>query len=205
MTPFFQKIFFRYPVKTRRFLELIPGIISWTLILFPLWGGIFFPVFLAYFIVFFDVCWLYKSLSLTVTAFIASNKIRVAEKINWLEKAQQQSHFKEMSHVIVIPNYKERVHKLKETLQTVVQQTFPTKRIYVVLAMEDREEDGREKAAMLIKEFKPIFGDIIATFHPDIAGEVKGKSSNESYGAKEAYNKLIETKKIDINYATISS
>ena len=136
MTPFFLKIFTRYPVKTRRLLELFPGFISWTLILFPLWGGIFFPVFLAYFIVFFDVYWLYKSLSLTVTAFIASNKIKAAEKINWIEKAKELPDFTKMSHVIVIPNFKERVHKLRETLETVAHQTFPAKRIYVVLAME---------------------------------------------------------------------
>src|SRR5258705_1167760 len=130
MTSFFQKVFTRYPIKTRRLLELFPGFISWTLILFPLWGGIFFPVFLAYFIVFFDVYWLYKSLSLTTTAFLASNKIKSAEKENWFEKAKKQPHFSEMSHVIVIPNFKERVHKLRETLLTVAHQTFPANRIY---------------------------------------------------------------------------
>src|SRR5581483_3490368 len=194
MTSFFNTIFTRYPVKTRRLLELFPGFISWMLILFPLWGGIFFPVALAYFIVFFDVYWLYKSLSLTATAFISSNKIKVAEKINWFEKAKALPHFNDMNHIIVIPNYKERVHKLKATIETVAHQTFPAKRIYVVLAMEDREEDGREKADMLIQEFKPLFGDIFATFHPDIPGEVKGKSSNESFGAKEAYKRLVEKK-----------
>jgi len=71
--------------------------------------------------------------------------------------------------------------------------------------MEDREEDGHEKADILIKEFKNTFGDIFATFHPDITGEVKGKSSNESYGAKTAYKKLVLTKKVDINYTTVSS
>lgn len=205
MTKFFQKVFTRYPIKTRRLLELFPGLVSWTLILFPIWGGIFFPVFLAYFIVFFDVYWLYKSLSLTATAFIASNKIRKAEKVNWLEKAKSLPDFKHVSHVVVIPNFKERVHKLRETLLSIAHGTFPTKRIYIVLAMEEREEDGSEKANMLIKEFKEIFGGIFATFHPDILGEVKGKSSNESFGAKEAYKKLVTTKKIDINFTTISS
>ncbi len=192
-------------MKTRRLLELIPGFISWSLILFPIWGGIFFPVFLTYFILFFDVYWLYKSLSLTTTAFIASNKIREAEKIHWLSQAEPLPHFADMHHVVVIPNYKERVHKLRETLLAIAHQTFPARRIYVVLAMEDREEDGREKSGILMKEFRQTFGGIFATFHPDIPGEVKGKSSNESFGAKEAYKQLIETKKIDINFTTISS
>lgn len=205
MTNFFQKVFTRYPIKTRRLLELFPGLISWTLILFPLWGGLFFPVFLAYFIVIFDVYWLYKSLSLTVTALVASNKIKDAEKENWLEKAKKEADFNKTTHIVVIPNYKERVHKLRETIESIAQQTINTKKIYVVLAMEEREEDGREKAGILISEFKNKFGDIFATFHPDILGEVKGKSSNESFGAKVAYEKLVQTKKINIDFATISS
>ncbi|HEX8965367.1 MAG TPA: glycosyltransferase family 2 protein [Patescibacteria group bacterium] len=205
MTSFFAWIFTRYPVKTRRFLEILPGFISWTLILFPIWGALLIPTFLAYFILFFDIYWFYKSFSLTIMAFIASKRIQEAEKENWVEKAKKLSHFEENSHIVVIPNYKEKTEKLRATIATIAKQTFPAKRLYVVLAMEEREEGAKEKAKQLIDEFKPIFGDIFASFHPDIKGEVKGKSSNESYGAKAAYKKLVTTKKINIDYATISS
>ncbi len=204
-TSFFQKIFERYPVKTRRFLELIPGVVSWTLISFPIWGSLFFPVALAYFILFFDVYWFYKSFSLAILSLIASGKIKKAEKINWSEKAEKMQDFHKVTHVIVIPNYKERVEKLRITLQTLTQQTFPHKRLFIVLAMEDREELAKEKAQVLVEEFKHTFGDIFATFHPDVIGEVKGKSSNESYGSRIAYDRLVKTKKIDIDFATISS
>src|SRR5260221_2294196 len=205
MTTIFDKLFTRYPVKTKRFLELVPGFISWTLILFPIWGSLLVSVVLAYFILFFDVYWFYKSFSLAILAFIASNKIKKAEKEHWLEKAEKLPDFKKVTHVIVIPNYKERVEKLRETLISIARQTLPPKKLFVVLAMEEREEDAKEKSEILIKEFKHIFGDIFATFHPDIHGEVKGKSSNESYGAKAAYQKLVETKKINLDFATISS
>ncbi len=205
MNSFFNKLFIRYPIKTRRTLELIPGLISWTLILFPLWGSIFLPNILAYFILLFDVYWLYRSFSLAIMAWIASNKIRDAEAQNWLEKAKSHAQFENVTHIIVIPNYCERYEKLRHTLAAITKQTFPTKRLYIVLAMELRETEGPEKADKLIHEFKPFFGDIFATFHPDIAGEVKGKSSNESFAAKEAYERLVKTKKIDLDYATISS
>jgi hypothetical protein len=78
MTTFFQKIFTRYPTKTRRSLELLPGLVSWMLIFFPIWGSLFIPYFVAYFILFFDVYWFYKSFSLAITAYIASKKIRYA-------------------------------------------------------------------------------------------------------------------------------
>lgn len=204
-TRFFQTVFSRYPIKTRRLLELLPGIVSWTLILFPIWGSLLIPVVLAYFIIFFDVYWLYKSISLTILSFIGTNKIKDAEKKNWLKKAQELPNFQKMYHVVVIPNFKEKGEKLRETLLSLSKQTFPTKRLVVVLAMEERESDAKEKSGALVKEFEKTFGYIFATFHPDIHGEVKGKSSNESFGAKVAYEKLVKTKKIDIDFSTISS
>lgn len=205
MTHFFNKIFTRYPVKTRRALEILPGFVSWMLILFPLWGSFFIPLVVAYFILFFDVYWFYKSFSLVFTAFIASRKIKHAEEEDWLKAAMPLENFEQTSHIVVIPNYKETLEKLRKTIESLADQTFPAKQIYVVLAMEKREVEAKERAEKLIMEFKPIFGDIFATFHPDIQGEVKGKSSNESYAGKIAYKKLVPTKKINYEYATISS
>lgn len=205
MTEFFNEIFTRYPVKTRRALEIMPGFVSWTLILFPVWGSFLTPIIVAYFILFFDVYWFYKSFSLVIMAFIASKKIKAAEQQNWLEAAKPLENFEKTSHIAVIPNYKENVDKLRNTIESLVNQTFPTKRIYVILAMEEREIEAKIRADILIKEFKDKFGDIFATYHPDIEGEVKGKSSNEAYAGKIAYKKLVESKAIDFEYATISS
>ena len=205
MTSFFAKVFTRYPIKTRRALEIMPGFVSWTLILFPIWGSFFIPTVLAYFILFFDVYWFYKSFSLAITAFIASQRIKEAEKKDWLKLAKQLPDFEKVTHIVVIPNYKENVEKLRETFKSLVNQTFPTKRIYVVLAMEEREESAKEKADILIKEFQHKFGNIIASFHPDLPGEVKGKSSNEAFAGQVAYKKLVGKKIIDLNFATISS
>ncbi|MCL5435229.1 MAG: glycosyltransferase family 2 protein [Patescibacteria group bacterium] len=205
MTNFFAKIFTRYPIKTRRALEIMPGFLAWTLILFPIWGSFFIPVILAYFILFFDVYWFYKSFSLVITAFISSEEIKKAEKNDWLKLIRTLPDFEKVTHIVIIPNYKESVDKLRETVKSLSSQTFPTKRIYVVLAMEKREEEAKEKAEILIKEFKHKFGDIFASFHPDLPGEVKGKSSNEAFGGHVAYKRLVGKKVIDLNFATISS
>ncbi len=205
MTKFFDTVFTRYPIKTRRALEMLPGLVSWFLILFPVWGSFLTPLAVAYFILFFDVYWFYKSFSLAITAFIASRKIKQAEKQNWLQLAKPLEHFEKISHVVVIPNYKENLEKLRQTLESLSNQTFPSKRIYVVLAMEKREIEAKDRAEKLISEFGKKFGDIFASFHLDIEGEVKGKSSNEAFGGKLAYKKLIKAGIIDINYATISS
>ena len=205
MTNFFNTIFARYPIKTRRALEIMPGFVSWFLILFPVWGSFLIPIAVAYFILFFDVYWFYKSFSLAITAFIASRKIKQAEKVDWLKLTKPLENFEKVTHIVVIPNYKENLEKLRETIRSIALQTFPAKRIYVVLAMEDRETEARERAKKLIEEFGSKFGAIFATYHPDIKGEVKGKSSNEAFGGKVAYKKLVKPGVIDLNFATISS
>ncbi|MCL5970158.1 MAG: glycosyltransferase family 2 protein [Patescibacteria group bacterium] len=205
MTNLFDKLFTRYPVKTTKALNLLPGFFSWSLILFPIWGSLLIPYVVAYFILFFDVYWFYKSFSLAISAYVASKKIRVAEKLDWFERAKNLPCFNKTTHIVVIPNYTETLDKLRSTIGAIAKQTFPTKRIYIVLAMEAREKNAKERAETLIKEFRNVFGDIFATYHPDIPGEVKGKSSNEAYAGKAAYAKLVEKDVIDINYATISS
>lgn len=205
MTTFFGNIFYRYPIKTRRFLELLPGIFSWSIILSPVWGSLFVPYFIAYFILFFDVYWLYKSFSLAITSYIATNKIKEAEKIDWLASAKKFKNFSKVNHVIVIPNYTEALYKLRETITALSQQTFPTKKIFVVLAMEEREKEAKEKAETLIKEFDNIFGKVLATYHPDRAWEVKGKSSNQSYAAKCFYKNFIKKRLVNMDYATITT
>src|SRR5579872_2413906 len=113
MTTFFENLFTRYPIKTKRALEVLPGFIAWMLILSPLWGSIFIPTALAYFILFFDVYWMYKSFSLVVTATISYRKIKQAEKTDWYEKTKNLAHVTEVNHVLIILNYKETVEKLR--------------------------------------------------------------------------------------------
>lgn len=199
------KLFKRYPIKSRRALEISSPLIALFLISMPVWGAIYFPVALSYFIIFFDIYWLYKSVNLVITSYIASGKIKKAEKKNWLSAGEKLSNFSKMTHLIVIPSYKESIEKIGETIESIKNQTFPGKRIYVYLALEKREENVSQKAEQLIKEYAGQFGGFFYTLHPDLPNEVKGKSSNQAYAAADAYKKLIKEKGLDINYMTVTS
>src|SRR3989344_2580944 len=205
MINFFNRIFTRYPIKTHRSLSALPGAVSWTLILFPVWGSLFIPYAVAYFVLFFDVYWFYRSFSLVVTAYVGSKKIKEAESKNWLELVNKLPDFEKVNHIVIIPNYKETEEKLRRIVGTIAAQTYPLKRIYVVLAMEKREEAAQKKAQILAKDFTDTFGGIYTTYHPDTPGEVKGKSSNESYAAKEINKILIDSNIIDVNFATATT
>mgnify|MGYP001578080934 CR=1 FL=1 len=107
---------------------------------------------------------------------------------------------------MIIPTYKEPLHILERTLNGLRQQTYPLNKICIVLSFEEREaEEGRKKANLLKKEYAGDFGFFYTTFHPDLPGEVKGKSSNTSWAAKFVTQELVEKKKLDSNYLTITS
>lgn len=198
--------FFRiYPRKSMRLLEVIAPLTSLFLISVPFWGAIIFPTALTYFIIFFDVYWLYKSLNLAICSFIASKKIKEAENTNWLNKASVLPSFSKTRHVVVIPTYQENLEKLMIGIESIKNQTFPLKRIYIFIAFEARELEAREKAKALYEIYKGVFGGMYCTFHPDKLHEVKGKSSNQAHAVRVANEILIGKLKLDENYLTVSS
>ncbi|HVT01465.1 MAG TPA: glycosyltransferase family 2 protein [Patescibacteria group bacterium] len=198
-------LFTRYPRKTLRLLEIIPPLSAVFLISMPFWGAIFFPVALSYFIIFFDIYWLYQSGNLAVCAFISSRKIKLAEKEDWLAQASALPNFDKVKHVIVIPTYQESIEKIKETIDTIASQTMSTKQIFIFVAFEERELAAKEKSEQLYKDYGKIFGGFYSTFHPDDPNEVKGKSSNQAFAGKAAEQILLKEKKYDIDFMTISS
>jgi hypothetical protein len=205
MTSFFDRMFTRYPIKTRRLLEMVPGLSSWTLILFPVWGSLLIPYAVAYFVLFFDVFFAYRSFNLVLTSYKGSKKIKEAEAQNWLEKSRTLADFEKVHHVVVLPNYQESLEKLRTILKTLANQTFPKERVHVILAMEKREKGAVRKARTLLKEYSDDFGSLFPTYHPDILGEVKGKSSNEAWAGKIADKKLVRKALMDGKYTTITT
>jgi hypothetical protein len=205
MWPFRQYVK-RHPVRSQRFLEILPGFVSWSLILFPVWGSLIIPEVVAYYIIGFSVYWLFRSVSVALLAIVAYYKIRASMRFDWIKDLGKFPNWKDIHHIIVVPTYKEPLHTLERTLDELCKQTYPLANLHIMLSFEDREGDpAREKAETLMAKYADRFGDLWATYHPDIQGEVKGKSSNTAWGAKLAKKKLIDEKGIDILNCTVTS
>ncbi len=198
----------RHPVKTQRFLEILPGFVSWSLILFPFWGSFLFPELVAYYVITFAVYWLYRSLSIAVLSTVAHFKIKASMKFDWVADIKKDfpQKWDSLHHIIVIPTYQEPLSTLQRTLTSLTKQSYPLSNLHIMLSFEEREgEAALEKSTQLKTEFAGIFGDLWTTLHPDIHGEVKGKSSNTSWGAKQAKKLLIDEKGLPIESVTITS
>ncbi len=188
-----------------RLLEILPGAFSWTLILFPLWGSFWVPHYVAYFIIIFDIYWFYKSGVLAFTAVLSHFKIRASEKYDWLSDAKKLPDFKKVHHLVIIPTFMEPEATIAKGLQSLATQDLSPKSISVVLATEVREKDVIEKAEKLKKEFGGYFANFIITVHPDLPGEVKGKSSNQAWAGRIAKEELVGKQGLDINFITVTS
>lgn len=190
-----------------RALEILPGFTSWNLILFPYWGVFVIPEVVAYFILIFNVYWFYQSLQLAISAIISHVRIQAAKIYDWMGDVNDFPDWKKIVHVIIIPVYREPIHILERTLDSLAHQEFPTKQLVVVLAMEGKEpiQDRREREKILNNKFKNVFGELLTTTHELAMGEVSGKASNERFAAIWIKKNYIDAKKIDINYVTVTS
>jgi len=195
----------RYPKFSDRVFEILLPLVTWFIITLPVWLSPFHPALVAYFILTFDVYFLYKSFTTTVFSTISFIRLNRYSKLPWNDLARKLPDYSKMYHVVLITNFKEKTSKVRKTLEFLANQDFPLKRIIVVLAMEEREGlEARDRANTLIEEFRSRFGYINATYHPSIPGEVAGKASNSAWAGKFA-NKEIQKKKINPDYVTITS
>lgn len=196
----------RHPVKSQRFLEILPGFTSWFLILFPIWGSFLIPEVVAYYIIGFTVYWFYRSMAVAILSIYGYLQLKASTQYDWMADVEIFPDWKMVHHIVIIPTYKEPLATLERTLDKLNEQTFPRKNLHIMMSFEDREgEPARVKAKALLKKYGKKFGNLWVTYHPDLPGEVKGKSSNTSWGAKEAKRYLVDEQGVNIDYITITS
>ncbi|KAK1724627.1 hypothetical protein CaCOL14_002421 [Colletotrichum acutatum] len=102
-------------------------------------------------------------------------------------------------HAIIVPNYKEEMDTLKETLEVLASHPQARSCYDVYLGMEQREPNVELKAMTLIQEFVKKFRSIDYTIHPsDIPGESAGKGSNVAWAARKLSQKYSMTTRKDV-------
>ncbi|KAI1390171.1 glycosyl transferase family group 2-domain-containing protein [Hypoxylon trugodes] len=102
-------------------------------------------------------------------------------------------------HAIVIPNYKEEVDSLRETLDVLASHPQARDAYDIYLAMEQREHNVELKAMKLIQEFVKKFRSIDFTLHPsDIPGESPGKGSNVAWAARKLSERYSATARKEV-------
>lgn len=176
--------------RIKRILEILPGLISWGIIIFFILLAIFKPVACAIFIIVFDFYWIIRTTYLTTLLIMAQRKLSRQRMRDWLSECQRigaDSGLLKLYHLVIFPVYKEGPDILKPSLESLRQNNYPKDKMIVVVAFEERNPKARENAAVLESEFKKDFFAYISTFHPDgIPGENRTKGANATWAARKA-------------------
>lgn len=202
--------------RLRRFLEMLPGILSWSTLIGVFLGSFLFPQFIALFIIAFDTYWIINGVYFAV--FIIRNTILMKRslKTDWLEKLdalpQEQyrvpvKHWSDVIHLVVFPMVYESVDVVGSAIGALAKSDYPNEKIFIVLATEERAGEKAQKVAgELERRYAKRFGKFMVTVHPsDTAGEIAGKGSNQAYAGRKALIKLIDEAKIEHERVLVSS
>ena len=91
-------------------------------------------------------------------------------------------------HLVLVPVAKESRAVIEPGVQSLANQTFPTKRILLVFALERRAlPEIRASVHALASAFREKFMDVLVVEHPsDIPGEARVKGANTTFAARHA-------------------
>ena len=153
--------------------------ILWAL---PVWGALLIPAILAYVVVAYNFYWTLQALYSSVVALISYRRMQAWLRIDWLARYRQLA--QPIEHLIMLPNYNERLETMTATLENIAAGTFPREQMTVVLAMEEREPGALAKAQQLQAQFANRFARIWITVHPLMPDETACKGANLSYALR---------------------
>jgi hypothetical protein len=205
-----------------RFLEIMPGALSWATLLIVIFLSWQKPVWIAFFIIIFDIYWLLKTIFLSLHQRTSFNRMKKNLNTDWIEKLNMWEvvpptggstsknldikGWKEIYHLIILPTYKEGLGVVGPTIQALAQSRYPLDKLIIVLATEERA--GREEqriAKKIEKQFRNKFFQFLISVHSkDIEGELAGKGSNETWAGKKA-KEFIDKEKIPYENIIVSA
>lgn len=183
-----------------RVFEMLPATLVWGTLISCVVFSFVSPIWVAVFIILFDLHWLLKVAYLSTHQISSYFHMKKNLKVNWLEKCQAfkgDMNWQDILHLIVLPTYQEGLEVLETTCKAIVDSDYPLNKMIIVIGVEERDqENGLSNANILKQRFGHLFSAFLITVHPaNIIGELAGKGSNETWAGR-AMQKWFDLKKI---------
>ena len=190
-----------------RVFEILPGALAWSTLLSVIFLSWFKPVWIAIFIITFDIYWVLKTIYFSLHLRMSYKRMKKNTNIHWMEKVKQQKNWQRINHLIILPFYKEPLEVVRETFQSIIDSDYPKDKMIVVLASEERADEEAQKTVQMIKkEFADKFYKFLITIHPkDIEGELIGKGANSTWAGRQAKKEIIDFLKIPYEDIIVSA
>ncbi|MBL7057907.1 glycosyltransferase family 2 protein [Patescibacteria group bacterium] len=197
-----------------RALEILPGFLSLGTFAFLIYLSYTKPITAAFIIIVFDVYWLLLVAYLGILLISAYRELKRNTKINWEQKCKTlkigsnelRFNWQKVVQLIILPTYNESEKIISDSIEAIKNDSFPNKKIIIVLAIEERAGRIFLKNAHRIREkYKNVFRSFLITVHPDgIEGEIKGKGANQAWAARIAKEQIIDKYNIDYGKILVS-
>lgn len=167
-------------------MEIIPGALIWLTFVLSIILSFIAPLWVIYFIILFDLYWLFKVVYYIINLVGSWKNYRRANAIDWQEKTAALPGREKIYHLIFLPTYREEAAIIRATLESIVRNNYPKDRMIIALSGEERggKEEFLARAAGLEREFGQYFFKFLIIVHPkDLPDEIPGKGSNDVYAA----------------------
>lgn len=188
-----------------RFLEILPGLASWTTLIGVVLLSVYRPFLAAYFIIAFSIYWVLKTAFLSYHLRHNWKRLRHHMSLDWKELIARFE-YEHIHHLVVLPFYKEPLSVIDASLSALSQSNYDRKKILVVLASEETGgEEASLNASLMAEKWRSHFGALLVTKHPKgIPGEMAGKGSNSSFAAEKARQEMLNPMKLKYEDVLVS-
>jgi hypothetical protein len=201
--------------KIHRALEIIPGFLTWTMILLPIWLGLIYPPAVIYLLTFLTVYWFYMAVRHCI-GLVRGYPIYVREmNTDWMaeclkldfknlpDKQTLPESWDETKHLILIPAVDEPEEVLRPSLEAILNQTLPANKVFIAFTIEERyaEQTIRAVKNILGERIKELAGFEIYVHPKGIPGEAIGAgAANRTWGASHVVEELRKRNESIRNY-----
>ena len=203
--------------KSRRYrmYEILPGALSWTILLAPVLLSLINASITAVLIIAYFLLWFVRAIGLNVRVLQGYKTRQQHLKFDWLrmidelERRQASGPTKtipkfhteiidrinreptplkpsQVIHAVIIANWNEGPEILEPTLQSIIDSSYDSKKVIVYIAYEER---GGPKMVTqneaLVRKYQKHFRYMTATQHIDQVNEVIGKGGNITFAARQ--------------------
>ncbi len=98
--------------RWQRVMEIIPGTLTWFTLLGMFFFSFFLPVYVAIFIIAFDIYWIYRTIFIAYYSVEGYQRLKAGKEIDWWERCQNITYPEKYALMIA-----ERIKQMKESLQ----------------------------------------------------------------------------------------
>src|SRR3972149_10780841 len=99
----------------QRVFEILPGLITWSVILSPIWLGKIAPLAVAFFLPFLVIYWVYRAFIHLIGLVVGYRRYQADLQVDWSEKVKDLWGYDRLKHLIIIPAVNEPYDVLEDS------------------------------------------------------------------------------------------